>query len=129
MKGLEPPRRKTPDPKSGAATITPHPEISGTSGNRTSVLWIFSPTRAPATPKFLKLNKIQTISVVTFVRDWQVKRLARLNEDPCIYILTLWLLSILNNYFIRCPNLKFCFELPLRFELRFQDYKSSVLTN
>ena len=24
----------------------------GTSGNRTSVLWIFSPTRAPATPRF-----------------------------------------------------------------------------
>lgn len=25
MKGLEPPRLSAPDPKSGAATITPHP--------------------------------------------------------------------------------------------------------
>ncbi len=27
MKGLEPPRREAPDPKSGAAAITPHPQI------------------------------------------------------------------------------------------------------
>ena len=27
MKGLEPPRLAAPDPKSGAAAITPHPQI------------------------------------------------------------------------------------------------------
>ncbi|MBP1641238.1 MAG: hypothetical protein H6Q17_2821 [Bacteroidetes bacterium] len=30
MKGLEPPRLSAPDPKSGAATITPHPLFEST---------------------------------------------------------------------------------------------------
>ena len=29
MKGLEPPRLTAPDPKSGAAAITPHPQLLG----------------------------------------------------------------------------------------------------
>ena len=28
VKGLEPPRREAPDPKSGAAAITPHPHLT-----------------------------------------------------------------------------------------------------
>ena len=43
---------KSPHPKCGRFANLRTRAISGTSGNRTSVLWIFSPTRAPATPKF-----------------------------------------------------------------------------
>lgn len=38
MKGLEPPRLTTPDPKSGAAAITPHPQLFLLSGGKCKII-------------------------------------------------------------------------------------------
>ncbi len=42
MKGLEPPRRKAQDPKSCAATITPHPRLPIQNGSAKIHLFIAS---------------------------------------------------------------------------------------
>lgn len=120
MKGLEPPRIAPPDSKSGLSTIPTHPEN------------LESPFDDPVTSFN---NMVNEICGGGRYRPYSFGFSVRCNHLICHSSIRPHL-GIEPSFFQKfgpgAPkegNTYIRFELPLRFELRLQDYKSSVLTN